>query len=378
MMNSKYKEDISGNILQRRIQNNEVVLLKGNRYDTLVGKGLQLKINSSVGSSNEDYLSNEEEKILSIANFDIKPDTMMDLSIISLERPLYHIIQEQIGCPVGTVPAYVCFDDKVGIDRNRLLDEIEKQAQNGVAFMTFHFTAVDEIYKKSYKRNVPIISRGGSIVLRDLYMNKRNNNILLENLVDICKILKKYSVVASIGTAFRPSTLYDALDEVQLSELKMQKDMAKTLMRNGITVMMEGVGHISLKDLSQYVQLIREDFYVPFMPLGPIVTDRAIGWDHISAAIGSSHMAFLNGADIINAVTREEHTGGIPSIDSIYEAIKSAQIVVNAINDVRFFEDFNPAKIDAENNCMGIKKISVGCDRCKNECPFWLSKNFPM
>lgn len=142
--------------------------------------------------------------------------------------------------------------------------------------------------------------------------------------------------------------------------------------------MMEGIGHISLRDLNRYIELIREDFYVPFMPLGPITTDRAIGWDHISAAIGSSYMALLNGADIINTVTIEEYIGGIPFIDSICEVIKSAQVVVNSINDVRLFQDFNKAKNENKNNCMGIIKSDVECDRCKSECSFCLSRNFPV
>ena len=137
---------------------------------------------------------------------------------------------------------------------------------------------------------------------------------------------------------------------------------------------MEGIGHISLHDIKKYVQLIRNDFYIPFMPLGPISTDRAIGWDHISAAIGASYLAMLDGADIINAVTREEHTGGIPTISSVYEAIKSAQVVVNSIDDVRFFEKYNKAQTDKKTNCMGIKKDGIGCERCKEECPFHLSK----
>ena len=112
------------------------------------------------------------------------------------------------------------------------------------------------------------------------------------------------------------------------------------------------------------------------MPLGPIPTDRAIGWDHVSAAIGASYMAMLDGADIINAVTREEHTGGIPTINSIYEAIKSAQVVVNAINDVKFFEKYNIMQNNKKNNCMGIIKEDVGCDRCKEECPFLLNNIF--
>lgn len=373
-MKTRYNEYNDIDILKKRIQDNEVVFLKGNRFDTLAGKGLQLKINSSVGLSDESQFQNEVDKISKIASFDVLPDIMMDLSIISVKNPIYQIVQEKIGCPVGTVPVYVCFDSKKGIDKNKFLEEIEKQAQNGVSFMTLHFTAIDEIYRKTMKRNISVISRGGSLVLRDLYLNKRKQNFLLEYFDDICKILKNNSVVVSVGTTFRPSTLYDALDKIQLSEIKMQKDIIKLLRKRGIPVMMEGVGHISLNDLKKYVKLIREDFYIPFMPLGPIPTDRAIGWDHVSAAIGASYMALLDGADIINAVTREEHTGGLPNTNSIYEAIKSAQVVVNSINDVRFFEQYNKVQDGRKTNCMGIIKEDIGCERCKEECPFLLNK----
>ena len=375
-MKTRYSDHNDIENLKEKIQTNEVVLLKGKKYDTLVGKGLQLKINSSVGLNAESEFENETDKISKIASFDVLPDTMMDLSIISTKKPLYYLIQEEIGCPVGTVPTYMCFDSKKGIDKNKFLEEIERQAQNGIAFMTLHFTAVDEIYRMAINRNISIISRGGSLVLRDLYINKRKQNILLECFEDICKILKKYSIVVSVGTTFRPSTLYDALDEIQLNEIRMQKDIINTLRKRDIVVMMEGVGHISLGDLKKYVKLIREDFYIPFMPLGPIPTDRAIGWDHVSAAVGASYMAMLDGADIINAVTREEHTGGIPTINSIYEAIKSAQVVVNAINDVKFFEKYNIMQNNKKNNCMGIIKEDVGCDRCKEECPFLLNNIF--
>lgn len=345
-MNTRYNDYNNIENLKERMQTNEVVLLKGKKYDTLVGKGLQLKINSSVGLSDEGAFKTEADKITKMAGFDVLPDTMMDLSIISAKRPLYDLIQKEIGCPVGTVPVYICFDSKKGIDKNKILEEIERQAQNGIAFMTLHFTATDEIYRKTIDRNVSVISRGGSLVLRDLYINKRKQNILLECFDDICRILKKYSVVVSVGTTFRPSTLYDALDGVQIDEMKMQKDIINTLRKRDIVVMMEGVGHISLSDIKKYVKLIREDFYIPFMPLGPIPTDRASGWDHVSAAIGASYMAALDGADIINAVTREEHTGGIPTTNSIYEALKSAQVVVNCINDVRFFDKYNKAQND--------------------------------
>lgn len=373
-MKTRYNEYNDIDNLKKRIQDNEVIFLKGKRFDTLAGKGLQLKINSSVGLSDESQFQSETDKISKIASFDVLPDIMMDLSIISVKNPIYQMVQEKIGCPVGTVPVYVCFDSGKGIDKNKFLEEIERQAQNGVSFMTLHFTATDDIYRKTMKRNISVISRGGSLVLRDLYLNKRKQNFLLEYFDVICKILKKYSVVVSVGTTFRPSTLYDALDTIQLSEIRMQKDIIKSLRKKGLSVMMEGVGHISLNDLKKYVKLIREDFYIPFMPLGPIPTDRAIGWDHISAAIGASYMALLDGADIINAVTREEHTGGVPNTNSIYEAIKSAQVVVNSINDVRFFEQYNKVQNSRKTNCMGIIKEDIGCDRCKEECPFLLNK----
>lgn len=374
-MKTRYNEYNDIDNLKKRIQDNEVIFLKGKRFDTLAGKGLQLKINNSVGLSDESQFQSEADKISKIACFDVLPDIMMDLSIISVKNPIYQMVQEKIGCPVGTVPVYVCFDSGKGIDKNKFLEEIERQAENGVSFMTLHFTATDDIYRKTMKRNISVISRGGSLVLRDLYLNKRKQNFLLEYFDDICKILKKYSVVVSVGTTFRPSTLYDALDTIQLSEIRMQKDIIKSLRKRGLSVMMEGVGHISLNDLKKYVKLIREDFYIPFMPLGPIPTDRAIGWDHISAAIGASYMALLDGADIINAVTREEHTGGVPNTNSIYEAIKSAQVVVNSINDVRFFEQYNKVQNSKKTNCMGIIKKDIGCDRCKEECPFLLNKH---
>ena len=372
-MITRYDECCDNKNLKDKMRTNEVVLLKGKKYDTLVGKDLRLKINCSVGVSNEDEFENEVYKLSKIADFDMRPDTMMDLSIISTKVPLYYLIQEKIGCPVGTVPIYTCFDGKNGIDKNRFLEEIEKQAQNGVAFMTLHFAATDKIYKKTSKRNVSVISRGGSLILRDIYINNRKQNILLECFDEICKLAKKYDVTISLGTTFRPSSLYDALDEAQLDEIEVQKDIIRALLKRDIRVMMEGVGHISLRDLKKYVSIIRKDFYIPFMPLGPISTDRAIGWDHISAAIGASYMAMLDGADIINAVTREEHTGGIPSINSIYEAIKTAQVVVNSIDDVRFFEKYNRAQNYKKNNCMGIIKNDIGCDRCKEECPFLLN-----
>lgn len=357
--------------LEKAIRNNEIVLLKGKKNTEYVGKGLKLKINASVGVSDVNNYNTEIDKIKKLSQMDCLPDIMMDLSILDFKKPIYKTIQKEIGCPVGVVPVYTCFNEKEGISKNKLLETIEEQAENGVAFMTMHFTAGNELYKRSLNRNISVISRGGSLVLRDLYLNNRKENVFLEYIDEICKILRKHSVVISIGTTYRPSTLYDALDNVNLDEIARQKELVHILRKKQIKVIMEGIGHISLKHLPEYIKNIRDDFYIPFMPLGPIVTDRAVGWDHIASAIGVSQMALLNGIDIANAVTREEHTGGIPTVDSIYEAIMTAKVAVNAIEDVKHFEKYNKRQTVKRRNCLNSHD-TLGCDRCKNECPFIL------
>lgn len=371
MMSNNLTEIDNKEVFKKAIDNNEIVLLKGKKKSEYVGKGLKLKINASVGVSDIGNYNAEIDKIKKIVQFDCLPDIMMDLSILDLKKPIYKIIQEEIGCPVGVVPVYTCFNEKEGIQKNKLLETIEEEAENGVAFMTMHFTAADKLYRKSLNRNISVISRGGSLVLRDLYLNNRKENVFLEYIDEICKILRKHSVVISIGTTYRPSTLYDALDDVNLDEIARQKELVHILSKKQIKVIMEGIGHISLKHLPEYINNIRDDFYVPFMPLGPIVTDRAVGWDHIASAIGVSQMALLGGVDIANAVTREEHTGGIPTVDSIYEAIMTARIAVNAIEDVKHFEKYNKRQTVKRRNCLNSHN-TLGCDRCKNECPFLL------
>lgn len=361
--------------VKHSVNNCEVVVLTGRKKDVHIGKNFSLKINCSVGLTQKQNYDNEITKVEKISNNDVLPDIMMDLSTVKVREPIYAVIQEKIGCPVGTVPTYVCFDEKNGIEKNKLLENIEEQAQNGVAFMTFHFTALEKLYKQSFDRNVPVVSRGGSIVLRDNHINKRTENVLLDNIDDILKILRKYDVVASVGTTYRPSTLYDALDKVHREEIEFQKNIIKYIMRKKVNIMMEGVGHISLSHLKEYVDLIRSEFYVPFMPLGPIPTDRAKGRDNISNAIGASYMAMLDGIDVINCITREEHTGGIPHIDSILEAIGSAKVVVNTIEDAKNFDEYNFRKNVKINNCMGIEQKELGCDRCGEQCPFMLNIN---
>ena len=156
--------------------------------------------------------------------------------------------------------------------------------------------------------------------------------------------------------------------------LHRMDNIAKYLIERGIQVIMEGVGHLNLEQIEQYTKQMRKEIYIPFMPLGPIATDRAIGVDNVSNAIGAAFMAYQGGADIINSVTKEEHTGGVPSINSIEEAIKSAKVVVKTIEDIKFFNILKEEKMGTYVNCMNKQSERIGCARCSFECPFKLNE----
>ncbi len=368
------KKNITEKEVLAGLGKNEIVMFRGKKTNVLAGKFLAPRVNTSIGLSNINSYFSEVEKIKKIGEFQDGPDIMMDLSIVDCQIPLYKIIQEEIGCPVGTIPYYMCFNEEKGIDDKKLLEKIENLASEGISFMTMHFTGSSELLKKSKHRRIPVISRGGSIILRDMLLNNRKENILLTLMEDIIRISKKYEVILSIGTTFRPSSIYDALDDVQMEELKLQKEIAKYLMKNGVKVIMEGVGHLNLKQIESYTEKMRDDIYIPFMPLGPIPTDRAIGADNISNAIGAAFMIYQGGADIINSVTKEEHTGGIPNINSIEDAIKSAKVVVKAIEEVKFYAALSNEKVGTYVNCMNKKSETIGCSRCSFECPFKLNE----
>lgn len=373
-MSNLEKRSISEGEVLAGVSKNEIVLFRGEKTNVLAGKPLAPRINTSIGISDTNSYHSEVEKIKRIGGFQDGPDIMMDLSIIESHVPLYKIIQEEIGCPVGTIPYYMCFDEEKGIDDKRLIGKIEDLAADGISFMTMHFTGSKELLRESKHRRIPVISRGGSLILRDMILKDRKENVLLSLMEDIIRIFKKYEVVLSIGTTFRPSSIFDALDDVQWEELKVQKEIARYLMKNGVKVIMEGVGHLNLKQIESYTKEMRDGLYIPFMPLGPIPTDRAIGADNISSAIGATFMIYQGGADIINSVTKEEHTGGIPNINSIEDAIRSAKVVVRTIEDLKFYKVLSNEKGGTYVNCMNKKSETVGCSRCSFECPFKLNE----
>lgn len=341
-----------------------------------VGEKFPVRVNCNIGANNESQYDYERERLSKIADEEVLPDCFMDLSLGSFERPLYKDIINIFGCPVGVVPSYLFPDDKT-IDAKEAIDLLKRLADEGVSFFTLHLTASIELFKQAKRtRQIPVTSRGGSIVLRRM-LETREGNMWKTILPTIIEIAKEYAITISLGTTFRPAGIIEACDEVHIKETKNQLKLCRMLQSEGVQVMVENVGHISLDKLEKHCQLLRE-FHAPIMPLGPIPTDDAINEDHIASAIGASMMGYMNCAHIINSVTRSEHSKSFFSIDETIEAIKTARIaahVIDVAKGINMELDNNVYYERAsEANCLVGQEGT--CTRCGNCCPLKFARNY--
>ena len=383
---------IGADVLQKYLKSGEAIILNGKSKSVAIGHNLPIKINTSIGLngvSSSKKIEIEMEKVKLFSRLAYGPDIMMDLSISRTAIPMYERVIETFGGPVGTLPHYLCFNPKNGIDKNKLLDTIEMQAEAGIAFVTLHPTPTPDILGKSKKiRKIPYTSRGGSIVIKDMLINNRKPNIIAEAFSEILTILKKHNVCLSIGTCFRPASIDQALDLIHIEETEIQGEFINYAQNHGVPVMFEGVGHMDLGKINDYAGIIGK-YKIPFMPLGPITTDSAIGEDHITNAIGASNLGMTGAAHVFNSVTREEHTGKVPSMNSILESIKAIRVAAHSVNVAKFPVikelDKKVAESRADNfTCVvhgglfGVddgKPITMGCTRCGHECPFIINKD---
>jgi len=366
------------------VQENECTTYMQHReYPLLAGPRMLLKVNTNIGVSDVSSFESELQKFRTINGLKYAPDTMMDHTYVQTERPLWKYMVEEFKGPVGTLPHYSVFDKEKGIERSKLLETIDEMGEGGIAFMTLHPTAGIPLLEEAKKsRMIPTTSRGGAVVLKDAIINKRKENIFADYFDEILKLMKKHQMTVSIGTTFRPACIAEALDAVHRDEIRKQKYFIDMARENGVEVMMEGIGHISLGMIPRYCDLIRE-YKTPLMPLGPMVTDATTGFDHVTAAVGAAVTALSGNVGIINSVTREEHTGKVPGTESIVEGLKSARVVSHSINVSRFQKyreiDNAVSRNRAESrSCAktgGIFETNVeedgqsGCSRCRYECP---------
>ncbi|MFC1675371.1 phosphomethylpyrimidine synthase ThiC, partial [Candidatus Omnitrophota bacterium] len=269
-------------------------------------------------------------------------DTVMDLSVGGNLKLIRRRILKKSQVPVGTVPVYEVAvnaskkkKDFLKFSAGDVLDVLNDQAKDGVDFFTIHagVTRRSLGVLKRNKRLLDIVSRGGAILAAWMKRNSRENPFF-EYFDKILDIAKNYDVTLSLGDGLRPGTVLDATDRAQLSELKILGELTLRARRHGVQVMIEGPGHIPLNQIRKNILLEKKLCHrAPFYVLGPLVTDIAAGYDHISASIGAAEAAAC-GADFLCYVTPSEHLR-LPSDSDVREGVVASKIAAHAADIVK-------------------------------------------
>ena len=301
-----------------------------------VGSGLSTKINANIGTSTDESRISDEIEKLKIA---IKhgADALMDLSVGGDLLKVRKEVLKYSTLPVGTVPVYEVAVRASQKNKNFLkfsaqdvLDVLEGQAKQGVDFFTIHCGVTKKslgILEKQ-KRLMGVVSRGGAIIASWMKFHKRENPFY-SHFDRILDIAHRYDVTLSLGDGLRPGSILDATDKAQIAELKILGVLAKRARARGVQVMIEGPGHIPINQIEKNIAL--EKKYcggAPFYVLGPLVTDVAPGYDHITSAIGGA-MAAGYGADFLCYVTPAEHLRH-PTVNDVREGVIASRIAAHA------------------------------------------------
>ncbi len=306
-----------------------------------VGQGLRTKVNANIGTSSTfPDIEPELEKLDEVIK--CGADSVMDLSTgknIDLSRKK---IIEHSTIMVGTVPVYQAavtairkHGAVVAMTAEDLLQTIETQAKDGADFMTLHcgvtLSAIEKMRRQ--KREMDIVSRGGSFIAGWILHNEKENP-LYEHYDDILDICEKYDVTVSLGDGMRPGCIADATDSAQLTELITLGELVERAWKRGVQVMVEGPGHVPFDQIAANMKLEKRICRnAPFYVLGPLVTDIAPGYDHITAAIGGT-MAAISGADFLCYVTPAEHLC-LPTIEDVHAGVITSRIAAHAADIVK-------------------------------------------
>ncbi len=300
-----------------------------------IGIASRCKINANIGNSS--VTSNVDEELAKL-HYAVHygADTAMDLSTGGDIPRIREAIIRNSPVPVGTVPIYEALTRVRRIEdltARIMLDVIEEQAQQGVDYMTIHAGVLVQHIPLTTRRVTGIVSRGGSILAEWMVKNHRQN-MLYECFEDICKIFQKYDVTFSLGDGLRPGSIADASDEAQFAELKTLGELTRKAWQYDVQVMIEGPGHIPMDQIQLQVEKEMEMCdEAPFYTLGPLVTDFAPGYDHITSAIGAAMIGWY-GASMLCYVTPKEHLG-LPNREDVKQGIIAYKIAAHAADIAR-------------------------------------------
>jgi phosphomethylpyrimidine synthase len=326
--------------LQGQMASGRVVIPANRRHQSLVpcgiGEGLQVKVNSNIGTSSDRAILAEELEKLRVS-VEAGADTVMDLSTgKDIDDTRKRILAESTVA-IGTVPIYQAIVETVEekgalvhLDSDKIFEVIEKQARDGVDFITVHcgLTLAALEMLKNQGRITNIVSRGGSFLTTWMLHHERENPLYAEY-DRLLEIAEKYDITLSLGDGLRPGCLADATDRAQIHELMTLGDLTRRAWERDVQVMIEGPGHVPLDQVETNIILQKKMCdHAPFYVLGPLVTDIAAGYDHVACAIGGA-LAGAAGADYLCYVTPAEHLC-LPSVSDVREGVVVTKIAAHA------------------------------------------------
>ena len=302
-----------------------------------IGRAVSTKVNANIGTSSiRSSVEAEIEKMQTAIS--VGADAIMDLSTGGdLDRTREQLLA-QCQVPFGTVPIYQVIVGRSveQINEKAILEVVEKQAKQGVDFFTIHAGLLKEHLPLLGKRVAGIVSRGGSLLAKWMLSHNRQN-LMYEMFDDLCDIMVEYDVCFSLGDGLRPGCIADATDEGQIAELRTLGELTQRAQERGCQVMVEGPGHVPFDQIQHNMEIQQEICKgAPFYVLGPIVTDIAPGYDHITSAIGGTAAAFY-GASFLCYVTPKEHLG-LPDAEDVRVGVVASKIAAHAGDIARGFE----------------------------------------
>src|SRR5271154_4911090 len=333
------RESISAELVRDEIAAGRLIIPANINHPELepmgIGIATKCKVNANIGNSAVTSNIDEELRKLHMA-IQHGADTVMDLSTGGNIPEIRETILRHSPVPIGTVPIYEALQrvkklEDLNIDL--YLEVIEEQAQQGVDYFTVHAGVLIQYVPMVAKRITGIVSRGGAI-LAQWMTHHHKQNFLYEHFDRIVKVMAKYDVSFSLGDGLRPGCVADASDEAQFAELKTLGELTRSAWKSDVQVMIEGPGHVPLDKIQEQVEKeVELCDGAPFYTLGPLVTDIAPGYDHITSAIGAAMIGW-HGASMLCYVTPKEHLG-LPNREDVKQGLIAYKIAAHAADIAR-------------------------------------------
>ncbi len=333
------REHVTGELIRSEVARGRMIIPANIHHTNLepmcIGVQSSCKINANIGNSaTTSNIDEEVEKLHYAVKYGA--DTIMDLSTGGDIPRIRQAIINASPIPVGTVPIYEALGRVRRVEDlniNVMLEVIEEQAEQGVDYMTIHAGVLVQYVPLTTKRITGIVSRGGAILAEWMVKNHKQN-FLYEHFDEICKIFQKHDVSFSLGDGLRPGCVADASDAAQFAELKTLGELTRRAWEYDVQVMIEGPGHIPMDQIQMQVEKEVEICNeAPFYTLGPLVTDFAPGYDHITSAIGAAMIGWY-GASMLCYVTPKEHLG-LPNREDVKQGIIAYKIAAHAADIAR-------------------------------------------